>query len=224
MLNTLTETFMSTGGGDITNMDILLAMFTSVGLGLIISLIYLFTHKESAEKKSFSMTLVMIPVILAVIILFVGSNIARAFSLAGVLSIIRFRSAPGDVKDIGYIFLSTAVGIGCGVGMYVGSAMFVIFMTLVILLLEKIIFAEQGDVKNLKILMPEDLNFEYVFEDVFEMYTKKHTLSKMKTSELGSIYEVYYQVEMKEDVSEKDFIDELRIRNGNLSIMMTLAV
>ena len=222
MLNTMIETLTTTGGGDITNMEVIMAMLTAVGLGMLIALTYLTTNRDSYGRRSFSMTLIMLPVILAVIILFVGSNVARAFSLAGILSIIRFRSAPGDAKDIGYIFFSTAVGIGCGVGMYAGSAIFVVFMALVMLILEKVIFSEKTCIKNVKITIPEDLSFENAFEDVFEKYTKKHKLLKLKTTDLGSLYEAQYQIVMNEGVREKEFIDELRVRNGNLNIVMTV--
>lgn len=225
MLNSITEALTVAGDtGAITNLDVVTSMMAALGLGLIIALTYLLTNKSAMNRKGFAITLIMLPIILAVIILFVGSNVARAFSLAGVLSIIRFRSAPGDAKDIGYVFFATGVGVGCGVEMYAGSAIFTVVMAVVMIILEKIKIGDSGNVRHLKITIPEDLNYENVFEEIFNKYTKKHTLQKIRTTELGSLYEINYEVIVKPEINQKDFIDDLRVRNGNLSIMMTMAV
>ncbi|WP_312353770.1 DUF4956 domain-containing protein [Aminipila sp.] len=224
MLNSITQSLTTTvTGTEITNIDVVLAMLVALGLGIIIGVTYLVANKYALNRKGFAITLIMLPIILAVIILFVGSNVARAFSLAGVLSIIRFRSAPGESKDIGYIFFSTAVGVGCGVGMYLGSTIFVIFMSIVMFILEKISFnGGGGKAKKLKIVIPEELNYESVFDEVFERYTSRHALLKVRTTDLGSLYEANYEVTLKNGIKEKEFIDELRVRNGNLSIMLSM--
>ncbi|MBE6034844.1 MAG: DUF4956 domain-containing protein [Clostridiales bacterium] len=223
MLNSITQSLTTTvTGTEITNIDVVLAMLVALGLGIIIGVTYLVANKYALNRKGFAITLIMLPIILAVIILFVGSNVARAFSLAGVLSIIRFRSAPGESKDIGYIFFSTAVGVGCGVGMYLGSTIFVIFMSIVMFILEKISFNGGGKAKKLKIVIPEELNYESVFDEVFERYTSRHALLKVRTTDLGSLYEANYEVTLKNGIKEKEFIDELRVRNGNLSIMLSM--
>lgn len=223
MLNSITENLTTaTSGLEVTNIEVVMAMIVALGLGIIIGATYLISNKHALNRRGFSLTLIMLPIILAVIILFVGSNVARAFSLAGVLSIIRFRSAPGESKDIGYIFFSTAAGVGCGVGMYLGSSIFVVFMSIVMLILEKLSFGGNGTAKRLKIVIPEDLNYENVFDEVFEKYTNRHVLQKIKTTDLGSLYEANYEVTLKDGIKEKEFIDELRVRNGNLSIMLTM--
>ncbi|QHI73978.1 DUF4956 domain-containing protein [Aminipila terrae] len=199
-----------------------MAMIVALGLGIIIAVTYLISNKYVLNRKGFSLTLIMLPIILAVIILFVGSNVARAFSLAGVLSIIRFRSAPGESKDIGYIFFATAAGVGCGVGMYLGSTIFVVFMSIVMLILEKLTFGGNNRAKKLKIVIPEDLNYENVFDEVFNKYTSRYALQKIKTTDLGSLYEANYEVTLKQGIQDKEFIDELRARNGNLNITLTM--
>jgi hypothetical protein len=223
MLNSITESLTTAvTSADVTTIEVIMAMCVALGLGMIIALCYLTTNKTALNRRSFALTLIMLPAILSVIILFIGGNVARAFSLAGTLSIIRFRSAPGDAKDIGYIFFATATGLACGVGMYTGGAAFVILMSLVMFVLEKLHFGGNGTAKNLKIAIPEDLNYEDAFKEVFEKYTSSYKLNKIRTTDLGSLFEAVYQVVLKPDITEKEFIDELRVRNGNLSIGLTM--
>ena len=166
----------------------------------------------------------MLPVILSVIIVFVGSDVARAFSLAGTLSIIRFRSAPGDPKDIGFIFFDIAAGLACGVGLFGYAILFVVLLCLAIILIAKTdLFKAKGDFRILKITIPEDLNYKDAFDAILEKYTAEHKLRKIKTTDLGSLYLVEYGVTMKVDIDEQSFIDELRVKNGNLTIMLAAA-
>lgn len=222
MIDEIFNSASAGGSSVITVGGTLLAIAVSLVFGLVISSTYMFTHR--AHQKSFAVTLTMLPVILAMIIIFVGSNIARAFSLAGTLSIIRFRSAPGDPEDIGYIFFDIAAGLSCGVGLYLYGAAFVVIVCLFMIILSKLNFGAQREaVKILKILIPENLHFEGIFDDILEKYTKTFELTKVKTTDLGSIYELHYDITMKKDVDEKEFLDELRCRNGNLNIILSVA-
>ena len=209
---------------DLTFIQSLITMAVALVLGGLIAFTYYKTQSEEYYQRSLAITLCMLPIILSVIILFIGSNIARAFSLAGTLSIIRFRSAPGDAKDIGFIFFDIAAGLACGVGLYGYGALFVIILCTAIILLEKCkTFEKKTTNKTLKILIPEDLNYEGTFDEVLETYTKKHSLTKIKTTDLGSLFELCYNVVMKDDVNEQEFLNELRCRNGNLSIILSVA-
>jgi len=166
----------------------------------------------------------MLPIILSVIILFIGSNIARAFSLAGTLSIIRFRSAPGDPKDIGYIFFDIAAGLACGVGLFGYGAIFVVILCLIMILAEKFKFFEKKQMqKVLKITIPENLNYQGAFDEILKKYTKKYSLTRIKTTDLGSLFELNYNVIMLHDEDEQEFINELRCRNGNLNIILAVS-
>ncbi len=216
--------FASSGEGiNLTFSMALIAMAAALAFGLIISLTYIYTHKRGYQQ-SFAVTLTMLPVILTVIILFVGSNVARAFSLAGTLSIIRFRSAPGDPEDIGYIFFDIAAGLACGVGLYGCGAMFVVLLCLFMIVISKINFAKpKTTAKHLKITIPENLDYEGVFDEILKKYTASYSLTRIKTTDLGSLYELTYSVNMRRGVNEKEFIDEIRCRNGNLSIVLSLA-
>ena len=208
--------------GDLTIGETVSAMAFAIVFGIVITLVYLITHQDNYQQ-SFALTLVMLPVIMAMIILFVGSNITRAFSLAGTLSIIRFRSAPGDPQDIGYIFFDIAAGLACGVGAYLYGALFVAVVSVFMLVIWKTNFAAQkSHSKLLKITIPENLDYQGAFEDIFEKFTKSNKLTRVRTTDLGSLYELTYTVRMYSDSSEKEFIDELRCRNGNLNIVLSL--
>lgn len=217
------ELFTTTLNSDISITTALIAMGVSIIFGLIIAGTYTLTH-EGRHQQSFAVTLTMLPVILAVIIIFVGSNVARAFSLAGTLSIIRFRSAPGDPKDIAYIFFAIAAGLACGIGLYFYGGVFVLILCLFMFILTKVNFAANSDTARvLKITIPEDLDYAGAFNDIFGQYTKRNKLTRIKTTDLGSLYELSYDITMNPDTSEKDFIDALRCRNGNLNIVLGIA-
>ena len=153
----------------------------------------------------------------------VGSNIARAFSLAGAFSIIRFRSTPGDPKDISYVFFTMAAGLACGAGLLGYAIVFTILLCVFMLILCKINFGERkSSVKVLKIVIPEDLDYQGVFDDIFETYTIDSELDKVKTTNLGTLYELIYIVTLKNSINEKKFMDALRCRNGNLNITLSM--
>ena len=152
-------------------------MGSAIILGLIISLAYMKTHKKEGYSSSFTVTLIMLPVIISIIILLVGNNVARAFSLAGAFSIIRFRSAPGDPKDISYVFFTLAVGLACGMG-YIGyGAIVTIILCGVMSILETTKFAmPKNKIMQLKITVPEDLNYDKLFDDILDKYTTSWTM------------------------------------------------
>ncbi|MGN1317949.1 MAG: DUF4956 domain-containing protein [Lachnospirales bacterium] len=219
LINSLTQS----SGSDISVGLSIFTMFLSLVFGGIIALTYYITKDEGTYQRSFAITLLMLPIILSVIILFVGSNIARAFSLAGTLSIIRFRSAPGDPKDIGYIFFDIAAGLSCGVGLYFYGSLFVVILCIVLIIIEKTkAFGKKAEMKLLKITIPEDLNYEGVFDNILEEYTKKYKLIRIKTTDLGSLFELEYNVVMTCGKNQQEFINKLRCRNGNLNITLTM--
>lgn len=220
-MSELTNTITNAVSQDLTLSMTLAAMGAAIFLGIIIALTYIHTHRDGYQQ-SFVITVMMLPVILAVIILFVGSNVARAFSLAGTLSIIRFRSAPGDPEDIGYIFFSIAAGLACGVGLYFYGLLFVLILCIFMIIVKHIWFKGGAKQRVLKITIPEDLDYQGAFDDVMKTYTDTNKLIKVKTTDLGSLFELVYKVDMKKNVNEKAFIDALRCRNGNLNIVLSL--
>ncbi|MCD8391011.1 MAG: DUF4956 domain-containing protein [Firmicutes bacterium] len=223
-LTSLFNVTLANTSDDITLFAALIAMAVSLVLGCVIAFTYKLTQEEELYQRSLAVTLVMLPIILSVIILFIGSNIARAFSLAGTLSIIRFRSAPGDAKDIGYIFFDIAAGLACGVGLYGYGAVFVVVLCIALIIIEKNhLFTAKTVHKHLKIMVPEDLNVEGAFDDILKKYTKNYKILKIQTADLGSLFQVVYSVTMAKDVNEQEFINELRTRNGNLTIILSQA-
>ena len=208
---------------NITVSSAIITMLTAVLFGIAIGFTYYKTQEENYQR-SMAVTLLMLPIILSVIIIFVGSNIARAFSLAGTLSIIRFRSAPGDPKDIGFIFFDIAAGLACGVGLFGYGAIFVAILCIIMILAEKFKFFEKKHVqKVLKITIPENLNYQGAFDEILKKYTKKYSLTRIKTTDLGSLFELNYSVIMLHDEDEQEFINELRCRNGNLNIILAVS-
>lgn len=199
----------------------LLTFGVAILLGLVISWTYMRT--QTAYSQSFALTMMVLPTIVAIIILMIGSNIARAFSLAGAFSIIRFRSAPGDSKDISYVLFAMAAGLGCGVGAYGYAALFTICLCGLMLVLKAVKFgANKESMKLLKITIPESLSYEEAFDEVFKVFGIDYELKKVRTTELGSLYEVVYAVKLRPNTSQKELLDAVRMRNGNLDITLTM--
>ncbi|NRT77810.1 DUF4956 domain-containing protein [Clostridium beijerinckii] len=212
----------STTSGELNFLNTLTIITSSIILGIIISLAYMKTNKRN--NTNFTTTLIMLPVIIAIIILLVGNNVATAFSLAGAFSIIRFRSAPGDPKDIAFVFFALAVGLTCGMG-YIGYAvMFTIILCVLMIMLDSIKFGVPKT-KNmlLKITVPEDLNYEDTFNELLNDYTNSWSLERVRTRDFGALFELNYTINLKEEVNQKNFIDDLRCRNGNLNISLILS-
>lgn len=212
----------STTGESFTLTNTFIIITSSILLGIVISLAYLKTHKKDGYIPSFIISLIMLPTIISIIILLVGNNVARAFSLAGAFSIIRFRSTPGDTKDISYIFFTLAVGLASGMG-YVGYAViFTIILCAVMIILDSLNFAmPKSNAMVLKITVPEDLNFEGVFDEILNTNTTSWNMVKVSIRDFGALYELNYSIHLKNDVNQKKFIDSLRVRNGNLNISLT---
>jgi uncharacterized membrane protein YhiD involved in acid resistance len=165
----------------------------------------------------------MLPIIITLIILLVGNNVARAFSLAGAFSIIRFRTNMGSPKDVTYIFFTLAVGLALGVGFIGYGVVAAVALCLIMLILSKLNYgAAKSAPKRLRVLLPEHTDYDGLFDDIFDKYTVSHAICRVKTADLGSLFEVVYNITFKKDMSEKNFIDELRCRNGNLAITISV--
>ncbi|WP_127531661.1 DUF4956 domain-containing protein [Paenibacillus kobensis] len=207
---------------ELTFTDILLTLFVSIALGAIISFTYMRT--QASYTQNFALTMIVLPTIVAIIILLIGSNVARAFSLAGAFSIIRFRSAPGDPKDIAFVLFTMAAGLACGVGAFGYAVLFTIVLCLLMFILKAIRFGSQKSTqKMLKVTVPENLGYEEAFAEVFHMFDVKYELRKVRTTELGSLYELVYAVSIDHLTNQKELIDAIRCRNGNLDITLTMA-
>jgi len=227
MLETLETLFGSTGAAAdaaLTLPHALATIAVSIALGLVISYTYMKTASGGGGyTPNFALTIVVLPAIVAIIILLIGSNIARAFSLAGAFSIIRFRSAPGDPKDIAYVLFTMAAGLAVGVGSFGYAVLFTVALCLLMFGLNAVRFGTKTTAQRmLKITVPEDLGYEQAFDEVFRSFDVAYELKKVRTTELGSLYELVYLVTIDHLEDRKPLMDALRVRNGNLDITLTM--
>ena len=189
----------------------------SLVLGVLTALLGLFGSRSS---QSFALTIAVLPAVVQVIIMLVNGNIGAGVAVAGAFGLVRFRSAPGTAKEIGVIFLAMAIGLATGMGYVWLAALFFVTVGAVLLLLTLVKFGETGAYeRNLKITIPENLDYDGLFDDLFERYTKKAELLQVKTTNMGTLYELQYRVTLKDPVVPKGFMDEIRCRNGNLNIV-----
>lgn len=199
----------------LTASNFLLSFAISLALGFVIAGLYMF---RSHYSKSFVMTLVMLPAVVQVVILLVNGNLGVGVAVAGTFSLVRFRSVPGTAREITSIFLAMAVGLAAGMG-YLGIAvLLVVVLGAVSMILTITSFGDQRNRKDLRITIPESLNYTDVFDDILKSYAKNWELVQVKTTNMGSLYKLTYQIEMKDTSEEKKMIDELRCCNGNLEI------
>ena len=196
-----------------------IATVVSLVLGLIIARTYM---QGTRYTKSFVITLTLLPAIICVIIMMVNGSIGTGIAVAGAFSLVRFRSVPGTAKEICTLFFAMASGLIAGTG-YLGIAgAFTAAMCLAFLLLGRIDFGYRRNsdkYKTFRVVVPEDLDYTGIFDDVFDRYCSQVSREKVRTVNLGSMYELDYTILMKDAAKEKEMIDEIRIRNGNLSVV-----
>ena len=195
-------------------------IIVSIILGFLISLIYIITHKKEGYSQSYVLTMIMLPSVVALILLLINTTYG-ALSLAGAFALVRFRSIPGDPRDITYIFYSMATGVACGLG-YVGYAIvFFVILGAVNLVLN---YSNFGGCRlnhmTLKIAIPENLDYQGVFDSTLKKYTSFYKLRRVKTTNYGTLFELIYSVDVYDDLNQKAFIDELRTLNGNLTVTL----
>ncbi|MFV0395284.1 MAG: DUF4956 domain-containing protein [Coprobacillaceae bacterium] len=202
---------------------IIITMLASFVLGVIIGITYLKTSKRNEVTNDFIITIILLPILMSTIILLIGNNIAGAFSLAGIFSVIRFRSAPGSTKDIVFILFCVGVGLACGIQAYTYAMLFTVLVCGCLYMLSLVTRYQGKQIyMQVKILVPENLNFENIFDEIFEEYTVNYDFDYMRTKDLGSVYELGYSVLFKKDINKKEFMDNIRCRNGNFTIQMHL--
>ncbi|NCC67833.1 MAG: DUF4956 domain-containing protein [Clostridia bacterium] len=219
MLDSLfTGLFETTASSTINAGSFLLCVAASVVIGVMLSLV--FTYKSS-HSKSFLITLALLPSIVCVVIMMVNGNIGAGVAVAGAFSLVRFRSIPGSAKEICAIFLAMAAGLANGMGYIAYGFLFVIIMCIMNYIFNKTGFGNKTTdncEKTVRITIPEDLDYSGVFDDLFDEYTTQNRLLSVKTSNMGSLYKLTYDITLRDAKLEKELIDKLRCRNGNLEI------
>ncbi len=209
-----------TSTDQITASVYLVCSLASLALGAVIAFAAGFRSRQS---KSFMLALLLIPVIVQMVIMLVNDNVGAGVAVMGAFSLVRFRSAPGSAKEIVSIFLAMATGLATAKGYIALAAVFVIVISLIMIISTYVRFKEKDDlVRELKITIPEDLNYAHEFDDLFDTYTKRSKLLNVKTTNMGSLYKLSYEVELKSEDNVQSFIDDLRTRNGNLEIAVLL--
>lgn len=199
-------------------------IFLCLGVALIVGIIFSFMcHFHSKSTKSFFVATSLLPFVVTLVIILVNGNIGTGIAIAGAFSLVRFRSAPGTAKEIAIIFISMAAGLAFGMGYIAYGIIFLIVAGVALMIFEKAnIWENKIDIseKILKVTIPEDLDYSEIFEDLFIQYTKKFEVIKVKSVNMGSMFKVYYKIIIKDVKDEKKFLDEIRIRNGNLEVSM----
>lgn len=206
--------------GTVTAGTFFLCLLVAIASGIAYAFLCYF---KSNSSKSFFITAAMLPAVVAVVIIMVNGNIGAGIAIAGAFSLVRFRSAQGTAKEICTIFVAMTAGLAFGMGYLAYGVLFLIIMGAVILATSATkIWERKPDQKHkrLTVTLPEDLDYNSIFEDLFAKYTVKSELVKVKTVNMGSMFRITYDVTLKNPADEKKFIDEIRTRNGNLEVLM----
>ncbi len=199
--------------------SVIICIAAAIVCGFVISLLYMFKNRR--YTKSMALTLILLPTLVGAIIMMVNGNLGAGIAVVGAFSLVRFRSIPGNARDIFSIFFAMAAGLATGMGYVAFAAIFtaVVSVFYLTLLLLPIANNKNGE-KELRILVPESLDFTDVFDAVLEKYTDDAELVRVKTTNLGSMYDLRYRVKLKSGTNQKEMIDDIRILNGNLTVSL----
>ena len=196
------------------------AFLTALILGIVISIIYHITAEESGK---FTVVIAAMPLLISAVILIVNGNLGTSVAVLGAFGLVRFRSAAGTAWEIAFLFFSMAVGLAVGMGFISLAVIITLIVGITLLLLDRVGYGQGSSrQRDLKITIPEDLNYPGIFDDLFLQYTNKAVFRRIKTTNMGTMYELNYRVELRNPSEEKELIDQIRCRNGNLSVVLGL--
>lgn len=200
-----------------------LIMLEAIGVALVLGLVVAKVYQyKTVYSKSFVMSLALLPALIAVVIFLVNGSLGAGVAVMGAFSLIRFRSAPGGAKELVSIFLVMTIGIAIGMGYLVFATVFTLIMSLAMLLLEVVNFGQmKHSMRQLTIVIPESLDYESIFDDIFNKAANHVELANVKTSDMGSLFKIKYIIQLNGRMTEKELIDALRTRNGNLEIAIS---
>lgn len=205
-------------GSQFSIISVLACVGASLVAGLIIALIYMY---KSNYSKSFVMTLVLLPAMVQIVIMLVNGNIGAGIAVMGAFNLVRFRSIPGSAREISSIFFAMAIGLATGMGYLFYALVFLIIIGIANLVLTKVEFGgnKEND-RQLKITVAENMDYDNVFDETLDMFTTSYELQRVKTTNMGSLFELQYDVNMKNISSTKEFMDAIRCKNGNLNVSL----
>lgn len=201
--------------------DFMLCLGFSLVLGLIMAFAYMYRTRYT---KSFVITLALLPAVVCIVIMLVNGNVGAGVAVAGAFGLVRFRSAPGTAKEICTLFLAMGAGLIAGMGYLAFAALFTVIMCAVFMLYNRLDFGSRKNAATYKIFtitIPEDLNYTGIFDDIFAEYTASHDLIRVRTADMGSMFRLTYNVTLRDATKEKEMIDKIRCRNGNLEITVS---
>ena len=195
----------------------------AAGAALILGVLLAITHKKTSQTtKGFLITLATLPLLVMAVMIMINGNLGTSIAILGAFSLIRFRSLQGRAKDLLAVFFAMMIGLACGMGHILFGVVITAIAIVAILLFTYTHFLEPDRHERvLKVVIPEDLDYEEVFEDIFKKYTSRHNLVRMKTMNMGSLYKLTYDVKLKHGVKTKDFLDEIRVKNMNLKVLLS---
>ena len=201
--------------------DFLICLLASLVIGVLITSAYMYRTRYT---KSFVITLALLPAVVCVVIMMVNGNVGTGVAVAGAFSLVRFRSVPGTAKEICTLFLAMGAGLIAGMG-YIGFALlFSVLMSVVFVTYNRLDFGSKKNsetFKTITITIPEDLNYTEIFNDIFSEFTASNSLVKVKSTNMGSMFKLTYNIELRDVTREKEMIDKIRCRNGNLEIVVS---
>ena len=204
----------------------MISFITPVGISLLLGVIIALVHMyRNTYSRSFAATLAVLPAIVCTVIMAVNGNLGAGVAVAGAFSLVRFRSAPGTAREVTTLFMAMATGLLTGMGYNLYAALFVLVIGLALILCQILGFGNRDSDelrRSLRITIPEDLDYTGVFDDIFDNYTTEHKLISSGTTNMGSMFKLRYDIRLRDADMEKDFIDKLRCRNGNLEISMSV--
>ena len=210
---------------DMTRVITPMTFLLCIGCALLVGLFMAFAYRfHSRCTKSFTVTLAVLPAVVCVVIMMVNGNVGTGVAVAGAFSLVRFRSAPGSAREISALFVAMGAGLIAGMGYLAYAVLFALIMGIVMIIYNCFDFGAKKQTAAYKILnitIPEDLDYSQVFDQVLDQYTRTHELVKVKTTNMGSMFRLTYEVEMRKDANEKEMLDQLRCRNGNLEITVS---
>ena len=205
-----------------TGLDIstaLIAAAVALGIGISISITHMLTSQTS---KNFLITLAVLPLLVMAVMIMINGNLGTSIAILGAFSLIRFRSIQGNAKELLSIFFAMMIGLACGMGHILFGAVITAIAIIAILFFSYTKFLEPNkNQRVLKVVIPEDLDYEDVFKEIFAKYTRKADLVRMKTVNMGSLYKLTYDITLKNNIREKDFLDEIRVKNCNLKVLLS---
>jgi len=201
----------------------LVVMISSVVLGVALAYFYMFIKREDGYVSDFPWTMAIMPPVVAVLIIMLANNLAAGIAVGGLFALTRFRSNQRNTEDIAYVLLTVVIGVIAGTGYVAFAFIFTLFMMAVILVLYFLRFGKTSE-KNLalRIVVPESLNYENLFDDLLKKYCLSYAINRVRTIDFGTLFELTYHIVIKKSTKQKEMVDELRQRNGNLTITLTV--